>query len=305
MRVSGALARLPRVPLRHWVLVPPARWARVLPSDPEAAQRFRRGVVRRVVRGIEKRAREELGHGRGRAGAMAVLHTVGADLRPRAHVHVIATDGVFVPASRGAASFVSLKAGFGEAQLRELAREVHREAREVVPEPGEVKRETPGVRVPGGSPPPKAGHLVEARGAEVFVGEALEAHDRQAAERLAAYVTRPAVVPAAVRGVGTGEVEVKLREPARDGAVAVRVPEAVFEQRVAAAAQSAPKRPVSLHGVLAPGSSVRWRGDGEQLRLVESEKTPRARVAGEVERGESCPCGGRLEVVGVEEEPPG
>ena len=292
------MGRLPRVAVRHWVLVPPARWARVLPRDPEAAQRFRRAVVRRVVEGIERQAHEQLGHDRGRAGALAVLHTVGADLRPRAHVHLIATDGVFVPAARGVAGFVRLQVGFADAQLRELARAVGAAAREVMPEPRGEPPSRADVRVKGkDAAPSRAGRAIEARGAEVFVGEPVEAHDRSGAERLAAYVTRPPLSVGAVKEVGEGSVQVRLREPARDRTVAVRLPKAAFEERVRAMVEQAPSRPVSLHGALAPGSGVKWRGEGVQLRLVESE-----RVVGErKERApERCGCGGRLVVVGAE-----
>ena len=284
--------------MRHWVLVPPAKWARVLPTDPQAAQRFRRAVVRRVVEGIEGRAKAVLGHGRGRAGALAVLHTVGADLRPRAHVHLIATDGVFVPASRGVAGVVRLDRDFGDAELRELARAVGAAAREAMPEPPAEAPSRAGVRVKGKGPAPaRTGRAIEARGAEVFVGEPVEAHDRRGAESLAAYVTRPPLVEGAVKAVGEGCVQVRLREPARDRTVAVRMPKAAFDERVRAMVQHAPTRPVSLHGALAPGSGVKWRGEGVQLKLVESERAVGTRREQAAER---CTCGGRLVVVGAE-----
>jgi|GEM_PF-2966601 len=297
LRVGAALARLPRVALRHWVLVPPTRWARALGSDADAAQRFRRAVVGRVVGDIERAARAQLGHARGRAGAVAVLHAVGSDLRPRAHVHVIATDGVFVPADRGPASFVALAQTLAEPALRELARVVGAEARNVLPQPPFARVEPSGVRVRGDAAAPvRAGTVVQARGTEVFVGTRVEAHDRRAAERLAAYVTRPPLSPGAVRSVGGGDVQLALREPSGDGAVALRLPEAVFEQRVQAMVASGAGQRMSVHGVLAPGSAVRWRGDGVQLRLVDTERAVR-RERAEVER---CGCGGRLEVVAVE-----
>lgn len=300
--MSAAMARLPRVPLRHWVLVPPARWARVLPLHPEAAQRFRRAVVRQVVTSIESRAKAELGHARGRAGALAVLHTVGADLRPRAHVHIIATDGVFVPPQRGVEGFVRLREGVGEAELRELARVVGAVARKALPEPDASVAEPRGVTVrgkPGRTM--RSGHVVEARGAEVFVGERVEAHDRRGAEGLASYLVRPPLSGVAVRAVGRDEVQLALREPARDGAVAVRVPKAVFERRVRALLEQLPQWRVSLHGTLAPGSGVRWKGDGVQLRLIERDAPARvSRGSAQEQRGERCTCGGRMRVVAAE-----
>jgi hypothetical protein len=294
------MARLPRVPLRHWVLVPPARWARVLPSHPEAAQRFRRAVVRRVVGDLEARAKAELGHARGKAGALAVLHTAGADLRPRAHVHLIATDGVFVPARRGIAGFVQLRGRMDDANLRDLARAVGAAAREALPEPrGGDPVEPSGVRVKRGSGSPKSGHVVEARGAEVFVGERVEAHDRRSAEGLASYVVRPPLAGVAVEDVGRGEVQLALREPAHDGAVAVRVPKSVFERRVRAVVEQVPQRRISLHGVLAPGSGIRWRGDGVQLRLVDAERRV-TRETDQARGAERCACGGTVRVVAAE-----
>lgn len=299
LRVSAAVARLPRVRLRHWVLVPPARWARVLPGHPDAAQRFRRAVVRRVVEGVEVRAKRELGHARGKAGALAVLHTSGADLRARAHVHLIATDGVFVPASHGRASFVPLREGAGDAELRELARAVGAAARDALPEPERLVAESTGGRVKHRGGPPQGGQVVEARGAEVFVGEPVEAHDRRGAETLAGYVVRPPLAGLVVEEAGRGDVQLGLRGPARDGAAAVRMPRAVFEERVRAVVRQLPQRRVSLHGVLAPGSGVRWRGDGVQLRLLEAGarvKRGTAREGG----GERCACGGRMRVVAAE-----
>lgn len=298
--MSAALSRLPRVPLRHWVLVPPARWARVLPSHPEAAQAFRRAIVRQVVSAVEARAKHELGHGRGKAGALAVLHTAGADLRPRAHVHLIATDGVFVPARRGAAGFVRLRAGFGDAELRELARVVGAAARSALPDPAPSVRESAGVRVGRAGGSPTRGQVAQARGAEVFVGQRVEGHDRRGAESLAGYLVRPPLAGVAVKDVGDGQVQLKLREPARDGAVAVRVPKSDFEARVRTLVQQLPQRRVSLHGVLAPGSGVRWRGDGVQLRLLDGGAPTRRDGSPERGRGERCACGGTMRVVAVE-----
>lgn len=299
MRVRAASGRLPRVPLRHWVLVPPPRWARVLPGEQVAGQAFRRAVAAHVISAIEGRARDQLGHGRGRAGALAVLHTVGADLQPRAHVHIIATDGVFVPAARGVASFVPLAQPFGSAELRELARTVGAEARRAVPEPAAKPLGSSGVRVAGDRPGPGArGVVTSARGSEVFVGERVAAGDRRATERLAAYVTRPPLGPASVRAVGEDMVELKLREPARDGAVAVRLSKPAFDARVRAMVEGRASRRLTLHGALAPGSSVRWRGEGMQLTLVDA--TPAAPKRTKVRRAERCRCGGRLEVVAAE-----
>ncbi len=301
MRVSAALARLPRVPLAHWVLAPPLRWARVLPADAAAAQRFRRSVVQRVVTTIEARARDELGHGRGRAGALAVLHTVGSDLRPRAHVHVIATDGVFVPAASGVASFVPLTHRFDARTIREVARAVAAAAREVLPDPGEGEARAPDhrIRPAGASPSPsRQGQVAHRGGADVFVGERVEAHDRRAVAGLAAYVTRPPIHPGAVEPQGDDSVLLRLRETARDGATAVRVSTTELDARVRAVALHHPSRPLSLHGALAPRSSVRWRGDGQQLTLVEGVE-PRAQPerTERTERPERCACGGRLDVV--------
>lgn len=298
MRVRAASGRLPRVAVRHWVLVPPARWARTLPRDPAAAQAFRRAVAGSVVSAIERRARSQLGHERGRAGALAVLHTVGAELQPRAHVHVIATDGVFVPAARGVASFVPLAQPLEAPELRELARVVRNEARKAAPEPTPLPRENPGVRLGGKRPASRASGVVAmVRGAEVFVGERVEGHDRQGTERLAAYVTRPPLGPASIRAVSDDMVELKLRETARDGAVAVQLPKPEFDARVRAMAEGAAERRLTLHGALAPGSSVRWRGGGIQLALLDAGPAEQQRRRG---RGDRCRCGGRLEVVAAE-----
>lgn len=286
--------------MRHWVLTPPVRWARVLPEQSGAAQRFRTAVVRRVVSAIERRAREQLGHGRGRAGALAVLHTVGADLRPRAHVHVIATDGVFVPAQRGAATFVQLGEALGDPELRELAHTVGREARAVLPETPGVERGAAGQRVIGAAPASSpAGRVAQARGAEVFCGERVEAHDRGAAQRLAAYVTRPPLHPASIEPTPEGGVQLGLREPAADRAVAVRVSRDEFDARVQAMLRHAPVRPLTLHGALAPGSGVRWRGEGQQLKLIDDPGVARAR-RGAGEAAQRCSCGGRLRVIAAE-----
>ncbi len=285
--------------MRHWVLVPPPQWARVLPADPVAAQAFRRAVAGHVISAIEDRARRQLGHGRGKAGALAVLHTVGADLQPRAHVHVIATDGVFVPAAHGVASFVPLAQPFDPSALRELARAVGGEARKAVPEPATTPRATTGIRVAGEGPPRRVrGVVANARGAEVFVGDRVAAHDRRATESLAAYVTRPPLGPTSVRAVGDDTVELRLREPASDGAVAVQLSKPTFEARVRAMLEAGPSRRLTLHGALAPGSSVRWRGEGTQLALIDA--TPARTKRTQARTADRCRCGGRLEVVAAE-----
>lgn len=299
MRVSAAHRRLPPVAVRHWVLVPPPRWARALPREPKVARAFRRAVVQCVVSAIERRSRREQGHGRGRAGAMAVLHSVGSDLRPRAHVHVIATDGVFVPEVRGPASFVPLLQPLEAGELRELARIVRREASKAAPHAAPGPRGDAGVRVSGERPAARTqGTVVQARGAEVFVGDRIEAHDRRGSERLTAYVLRPPLQPASVQALGGDRVELKLREPAGDGAVAVQLSKPTFQARVRAMVEGEGRPRLTLHGALAPGSAVRWRGGGTQLSLVEpvlNERKP-AKARG----GERCACGGRLEVVAAE-----
>lgn len=299
MRVSAAHRRLPRVAVRHWVLVPPLSWAKVLPGDPAVARAFRRAVVQRVLAAIERRARHELGHGRGRAGAMAVLHSVGSDLRPRAHVHVIATDGVFVPAVQGPALFVPRSHPLEPGELRELARDVRHEARTAIPEPASDSRSVSGVRVLGERPEPRtSGTVARARGAAVFVGDRIEAHDRRGSESLTAYILRPPLHPASVRAVSEGLVELKRREPAPDGTVAVQLPKHAFEARVRAMVQGVGAPRLTLHGALAPGSSVRWRGGGTQLSLVEEAPVGAKRT--KASRAERCGCGGRLEVVAAE-----
>ncbi|MBV1860190.1 MAG: transposase [Nannocystaceae bacterium] len=235
MRVSAAHRRLPQVAVRHWVLVPPPRWARALPREPIVARSFRRAVVQRVVAAIERRACRELGHDRGKAGAMAVLHSVGSDLRPRAHIHVIATDGVFVAAAHGPASFVPLLAPFEAGELRELARIVRSEASKAVRDPAPTPRPTPGVRVAGERPASRPrGTVAKVRGAEVFMGSRIEAHDRRGSESLTAYVLRSPLHPSSVRAVEKDVVELRLRDPAPDGAVAVQLPKSAFEARVRA-----------------------------------------------------------------------
>lgn len=227
-----------------------------------------------------------------------MLHTVGAELQPRAHVHVIATDGVFVPAARGVASFVPLAQPLEAPELRELARVVRNEARKAVPEPTPLPRESPGVRLGGKRPAARASGVVAmVRGAEVFVGERVEGHDRQGTESLAAYVTRPPLGPASIRAVSDNMVELKLRETAGDGAVAVQLPKPEFDARVRAMAEGAAERRLTLHGALAPGSSVRWRGGGIQLALLDAGPAEQQRRRG---KGDRCRCGGRLEVVAAE-----
>lgn len=230
---------------------------------------------------------------------MAVLHSVGSDLRPRAHVHVIATDGVFVPAAHGPASFVPLTRPFESRELRELARVVRSEARSVEPSPDPGPHPASGARIvrePSGREP--RGTVTQARGAEVFVGERIEAHDRKASESLTAYVLRPPLHPASVSAVGDDVVELKLRDPGDDGASVVRLPKPAFEARVRAMTgeQGVPR--MTLHGALAPGSSVRWRGEGKQLSLVDAAPVERRRS--KARGAERCRCGGRLEVVAAE-----
>lgn len=230
---------------------------------------------------------------------MAVLHSVGSDLRPRAHVHVIATDGVFMPAVEGPALFVPLTQPLGPGELRELARVVGHEARAAIPEPAHDPHPVSGVRVVGERPESRTrGTVARARGAAVFVGDRIEAHDRRGSESLTAYVLRPPLHPASVRAVSEDVVELKRREPAPDGTVAVQLPKHAFEARVRAMVEGVGAPRLTLHGALAPGSSVRWRGEGAQLSLV--DETPIGTKRTRASRAERCRCGGRLEVVAAE-----
>lgn len=130
------------------------------------------------------------------------------------------------------------------------------------------------------------------------MGERVEGHDRRASERLAAYVTRPPLVPASVRAVSDDLLELRLRETAADGAVAVQLTKPEFEARVRAMAEAGGGRRLTLHGALAPGSSVRWRGEGTQLDLVDA--TPARPKRTKTRSVDRCGCGGRLEVVAAE-----
>jgi hypothetical protein len=124
-------------------------------------------------------------------------------------------------------------------------------------------------------------------GFSLHAGVAAKAHQRQKLERLARYISRPAVSERRLSLTPNGNVRYRLKTPYRDGTTHVIFQPLDFIARLAALV---PKPRVNLtrfHGVFAPNSRDRARvtpakrGRGAQPKASEEgeEKTPAQRRA--------------------------
>jgi hypothetical protein len=85
----------------------------------------------------------------------------------------------------------------------------------------------------------------------------VEAHDRKRLEQLCRYITRPALSDERVQLNATGQVELKLKTPWRDGTTHLLMSPLEFMQRLAALVPRPRLHLIRFHGVLAPNAKLR------------------------------------------------
>jgi Putative transposase len=157
-------------------------------------------------------------------------------------------------------------------------------------------------------------------GFSLHAGTALEGEERGKLERLARYVTRPAVAEERLTLTAQGHVRYRLKTPYRDGTTQVVLEPLDFLARLAALVPPPRVHLTRYHGVFAPHAALRAAitpaGRGRVVRRREGAEEAPPRLAHvpmswtqrlkrvfaiEIERCQGC--GGRLEVIASIEEP--
>ena len=98
---------IPPVPVRQWMMSGPKRLRGFLADRPEAVAALTRIFIEEIERPLGAAAGVKTdacasAAARPRLGAVSFLHRFGSALNHHVHLHVCATEGVFVPAADGA-----------------------------------------------------------------------------------------------------------------------------------------------------------------------------------------------------------
>lgn len=147
----------------------------------------------------------------------------------------------------------------------------------------------------------------------------MEAQQREKLERLARYVSRPALAVARLALTAQGQVRYRLKTPYRDGTTHIVLEPLDFLARLAALVPLPRVHLTRYHGVFAPHAALRagitpaGRGVGARSRVTEAERPTPQHVALSWARRlkrvfgidiEQCRrCGGRLRVLASIEDP--
>jgi len=105
---------LPDVPYRQWVLSIPPPLRYLLAYDSKLLSVLIRGFVKGIENYLRREAKRRYGLGRladASPGILAVVQRFGSALNLNVHIHVLATDGVFVADDTKAAGYRFLQLG--------------------------------------------------------------------------------------------------------------------------------------------------------------------------------------------------
>ena len=336
---------LPRVPVRHWVLSLPRHLRERLAASPPAVRAVARGFVDTVFDWQRKVGRDRLRLvGRLRCGAVAVVQRGGAALNLDIHVHVLALDGVYVIVAREEPAFHPLPDPT-QADLGWIAARVRRLVETLVPAerradaetsrrgsssaaPGDtlaamqhasvhhriatgpragrsVSRTVAADPVASPSPVPPRGATHDHRGWSVHAAWRVAADQRRAVARLAGYITRPPLDPAALEWTDDGSLRYRLKQPFADGTTHVEFSPAELVEKLVALLPEGPARRLTYHGVLAAAAAERERIVPGQLSLwkpAPRDATAPAKPRVQRRRGSVlCPqCGQTMQIVEIE-----
>jgi len=168
-----------------------------------------------------------------------------------------------------------------------------------------------------GEPAEERKRLAQAAGFSLHAGIGIEAHARGKLERLARYVSRPAVAEERLALTERGDVRLQLKTAYRDGTTHVVLEPLDFLARLAALVPPPRMHLVRYHGVFAPHHALRAAitpaGRGRGARHSDAERPVSTHVAMtwmqrlkrvfaiEIERCRGC--GGKLRVIASIEDP--
>ncbi|HEY8377516.1 MAG TPA: transposase, partial [Nannocystis sp.] len=266
---ASVARRIPRVPVRHWVLSLPSpqrfEWAGDRAAEGAIARAFVRAIFGRLRGGADEK---EAG-----CGAVVAIHRHGSALDLNLHVHALVVDGVFCRDGENARFRAH---SLDQADLAAVAEEVRaalgqvRGAGEKEPSLARLQRAARRRRVAvRGSEvhARRAGMVCDMAGLRVFAGAPLSAEDRAGLRRICDYVTRPASARLS-RGEGNADALAVPLPPQPDGATHAILEAGEVVGRLAAGMPEEPAISVRTFGVLAPRAAHEWQlTHGRQLEL--------------------------------------
>lgn len=284
---ASVLRRIPRVPVRHWVLSLPSpqrfEWAGDRGAEGTIARAFVRAIFGRLRGGADPK--------QAGCGAVVAIHRSGSALDLNLHVHALVADGVFNKDKDGEeARFCAYS--LDSADLAAVAQEVQGALERVR---GAGAKDPALARLQRAARPRRvavrgremnsrvAGMSWEMAGLRVFAGATLAAEDRAGLRRVCDYVTRSSSARLA-RGEGDAEALAVPLPPQPDGATHAIFAAQEVVARLAAAMPSEPAISVRTFGVLAPRAAHEWQlAHGRQLELpavdgARSSSPPRPRA---------------------------
>ncbi len=345
----------PEQPVRQWVLSFPYPLRYLFASRPEVMGR----VLGLVYRVISTHLMRSAGFARDSAhtGAVTLIQRFGSALNLNVHFHMLFLDGVYVARSDGRLRFRWVKAPTS-AELTRLTDTIARRVGRCLERQGLLERDAENSWLAGDdidddpmssvlghsityriAVGPNAGRRVmtlqtlpaddppfgeeagKVGGFSLHAGVAARADQRDKLERLARYISRPAVSEKRLSLTSNGLVRYQLKTPYRDGTTHVFFEPLDFLARLAALV---PKPRVNLtrfHGVFAPNSKWRAqvtpakRGKGRHKPGPESaDKTPAEKHAAmswakrlkrvfDIDVQTCDACGGAVKIVAAVEDP--
>jgi hypothetical protein len=290
---------IPEVPVRQWVLSvpPPVRY--LLAYDAQLCGEVHRVLVGAIFGWLRRTAKRELSLrrlGEAHPGAVCVLQRFGSALNLNPHLHVLATDGVFVERADGARpSFHALPAP-SRGDIAQVAWTVCQEVVALLRERGQWVDADPGdadrlaqdepllatlyagsiagtlimgenagkrpMRLFGAAArDDEAGHddapPRNAYGFDLDAAVRIPARERARLERLCRYVARPPIANDRVERRSGGKYSVRLKRPWRDGTTHLLLPGVELVAKLAALIPPPRVHQTRHYGVFAPHAKLR------------------------------------------------
>jgi hypothetical protein len=268
---------LPRKPLRQWVLSLPFALRFLLATRPDVLTQVLGIVYRAIAADLRLRARRS--RAEAETGAVTLIQRFGSALNLNIHFHMLFLDGVYVKGRRGSSSSGSRLQAPSAAELQALVGRIAARVGRALERGGLLVRDAEtsylaleekdgtalddllghsiSYRIAVG---PRTGEKVftlsrlpareecergdaaECSGFSLHAGVAVEGGERARLERLARYITRPAVAEERLALTESGQVRYQLKTAYRDGTTCV-----VFEPTDFSAAAGANARLPLLH----------------------------------------------------------
>lgn len=269
---------LPRVAVRQWVLTVP--WARrwELARHPDRA----RGVLRRLIRRLERHYRSRLGLPEGRTGAVTVIQRFGSALNLNVHFHVLMLDGLYIEdPTTDTLTFrraPRLRTPDVERLVVDVAHRAERWLARFDGDEPDLDEALPGlqaasvqgrsalsgararrVQLLGGRPfqlPPRCASF---GGYNLHGDVAIAARDRVGLERLCRYVRPPPLCRDRLERLPDGRVRWTLKRAWSHGTTALTFTPAELVERLAALVPPPRANTILYHGLLAAGARDRRR----------------------------------------------